>query len=55
MMFIYLSRRNRESETGTLQFCNEPKKNCMHVNGQLLIVNGKDIRGSGQNSLFLQN
>ncbi len=25
----------------------------MPVNGQLLIVNGKDIRGSGQNSLFL--
>ncbi len=28
---------------GAFQFCNEPTNNCMPVNGQLLIVNGKDL------------
>jgi hypothetical protein len=37
---------------GASQFCNEPKNNCMPVNGQLLIVNGKAIRSMTKFSIF---
>ncbi len=40
---------------GASQFCNEPNNNCFLLIVNWELVNGKDIRGSGQNSLFLQN
>jgi hypothetical protein len=50
-----IKNRQKGVKLGTLQFCQEPKNHCFLLIVNWELVNSKAIRGSGQNSLFLQN